>query len=370
MDKVRKEFGKTLDRRFPSRPLPTDHDAMADHPDLINRAVAMHLLREGQFAVASTFVQEAQQVQHNHSSEEENEERISHRNNNHDEDADMEDEDTDDEYHDVPAASEQIDDMIALQSHQLQEKFEVMYSILGQLKQQNLLPAIAWATANRGALEELGSNLEFELCKRQYIWLFKGASSNNLPDDADNGLPGALRYGRANFPRFSAKYSREIAQLSSAMAFQPNIPDSPYASMFGSGPEAFDEVANNFTREFCSLLGLSAESPLYVAVTAGAVALPRLMKYMEMAKERRTEWTTSHELAFEIPLPKSMIYHSIFVCPVSKEQTTDANPPIMLPCGHVLAKESMQNLVRHGQRIKCPYCPQESLVTHARQIYL
>src|SRR6266566_8575910 len=96
---------------------------------------------------------------------------------------------------------------------------------------------------------------------------------------------------------------------------------------------AFDDAAASFTREFCSLLGLSAESPLYVAATAGTIALPRLIKFIGATRSKRTEWTTANELAFETPLPRSMIYHSIFVCPVSKEQTTDANPPMKLPCG-------------------------------------
>ena len=39
--------------------LPTDYDALASRTALINRAIAMHLLREGQFSVASTFLSEA-----------------------------------------------------------------------------------------------------------------------------------------------------------------------------------------------------------------------------------------------------------------------------------------------------------------------
>jgi len=48
----------------------------------------------------------------------------------------------------------------------------------------------------------------------------------------------------------------------------------------------------------------------------------------------------------EIPLPPSFLFHSIFVCPVSKEQATDANPPMMMPCGHVIAKESIEKISR------------------------
>jgi hypothetical protein len=47
-------------QKFKDKPLPTtEYDALSSHPALINRAIAMHLLREGQFSVASTFLTEA-----------------------------------------------------------------------------------------------------------------------------------------------------------------------------------------------------------------------------------------------------------------------------------------------------------------------
>ena len=345
-------MANTLLQHFPSRPLPTDHDAMSEYPDLINRAIAMHLLREGQFSVASTFIHEAQDAAARSTTPRHSQA--------------FDDTDMDGGSHADDEAEPETE--ISLQSQELQAKFATMYQILSELKAHNLIPAIDWATANSQELEARGSNLEFELCKRQYVWLFKGPQVNGLPDDENNGLMGALRYGQRNFPRFQARHAKEIQQLAAAMVFRPNLADSPYSPIFEM-ETAFDEVAASFTREFCSLLGLSAESPLYVAATAGAIALPQLMKYVERVKEKRTEWTTVAELAFETPLPSSMIYHSIFVCPVSKEQTTDANPPMMLPCGHVLARESLQNLTK-GTRFKCPYCPSEGQFKDARQIIL
>jgi hypothetical protein len=365
--KVQRNMGKALDKSFPLQKLP-GADAMATYPALINRAIAMHLLREGQFSVASTFIAEVQDnpgPQASSSPEVEYEDGFN---------GDIEDEPMDE---DVEDADEADDDAIldsaagnntfsSLQSQELQAKFAEMYQILQALKAKKLLPAIEWARTNSEELEARGSNLEFELSKLQYVWLFKGPSVNGLPDDGNNGRIGALLYARQNFGRFQGRHLREIEQLASAMIFAPNMEASPYASVFATDG-AFADVAASFTREFCSLLGLSAESPLYVAVTAGALALPQLMKWATKAKG--TEWTTSAELAFETPLPERMVYHSIFVCPVSKEQTTDANPPMIIACGHVLAKETLQKLCK-GQRFKCPYCPSEGQMKDARQIIL
>jgi hypothetical protein len=66
-------------------------------------------------------------------------------------------------------------------------------------------------------------------------------------------------------------------------------------------------------------------------------------------KEKRTEWTTQDELPVEIPLPSQFHFHSIFVCPVSKEQSTEQNPPMMLGCGHVIARESLEKISKGGR---------------------
>lgn len=348
--KAQKGFGKALDKALPHRDLPMETDAMANHPGLINRAIAMHLLREGQFSVASTFLDEAhdhppQTTTHAHSRTDDDG----------DDDMDNEDEDT-----------EEDEEMENIHSEDLQNKFSEMYTILSHLKDRNLVPAIDWARLNSVQLDAKGSTLEFELSKLQFVWLFKGPSVNGLPDDARNGPIGALAYARAHFARFQARHLREIQQLCAAMVYAPNLSTSPYRHIFEID-SAFDDVAMSFTREFCSLLGLSAESPLYMAVTAGSIALPRLIKYTTYMREKKTEWTTANELAFETPLPETMIYHPIFVCPVSKEQTTQDNPAMMLPCGHVICRESLHNITK-AARYKCPYCPTEGHIKDAIKI--
>ncbi|KAH8883661.1 hypothetical protein GQ53DRAFT_427384 [Thozetella sp. PMI_491] len=365
VSKGQKGLGKALDKSFPNKPLPTGYDALSKHADLINRSITIHMLREGQFSVASTFIAEAQE-QHRPPVPSPYHPSTAQNTPSDDIDETMEDGGADDaNMNDLMGESH---DLSAFEPQQLQHRFAEMYRVLHELKARNLLPAIQWARANSAELEARGSNLEFELCKLQYVWLFKGTPINGLPNNQSNSQASALAYARENFPRFQDRHLSEIQQLVSAMVFARNIGDSPYHNLFQTD-SAFTEVASSFTREFCSLLGLSAESPLYIAATAGALALPQLLKYVQATRARGTEWTTTSELPFETPLPESMVFHSIFVCPVSKEQTTEENPPMMIPCGHVLAKDTLQRLCK-GSRFKCPYCPSEGQIKDAQQIIL
>ncbi|KAL4961645.1 ubiquitin-protein ligase RMD5 [Aspergillus stella-maris] len=338
------KYSKALDKLFKDRPLPSsENDVLSSQDHLINRAIAMHLLREGQFSVASSFLSEVAEKK-----------------------AEERQQGLDSETMGEAAALLDIDGM---ESSRVRDQFRTMYHILHELKENNnLLPAIEWSREeeHRAALEMRGSNLEFELCRLQFVWLFHGGHEQRGP--TVEGRQAALEYAKREFQAFSPRYLREIQQLMGAMAFSPNLPDSPYKNIFNN-PSAWADVSHSFTREFCALLGLSPDSPLYIAATAGAIALPTLLKLQSIMKAKRTEWTTEHELPVEIPLPPSYLFHSIFVCPVSKEQTTDANPPMMMPCGHVVADESLRRLCK-GARFKCPYCPLESSPKDAKKLFL
>ncbi|KAF3921531.1 hypothetical protein AA313_de0201508 [Arthrobotrys entomopaga] len=304
------KYGKALDKKFKPVNM-SDYDVLSSHQPLIDRAIAMHFLREGNFDIADTFISEAKLTES------------------------------------VPPS--------------LETEFRDMYRIREALRMRNLTPAIEWAASKREQLEARGSNLEFELHRLQYVVLLFGGE--------EGGPIKALEYSRREFVPFQQKYLGEISQLAGALLWQQKMANSPYAELLNS-ESSWEAVIDSFTSEFCSLLRLSAESPLYVATTAGAIALPTLLKMTSIMKEKKTEWTSQNELPVEIPLPDKYKFHSIFVCPVSKEQTTDSNPPMMIPCGHVLAKDSLNKLSRSGNRFKCPYCPADSLPKDAREIYL
>ena len=339
------KYAKALDKFFKDKQLSGDNlDALTHQSSLVNRAIYLHLLREGHFSVASTFHEEA----------------ISKGN--------------------VPAtlltsrqefkpSASTTQPGALLHSFNMEQEFEAMYHILHELKQsQNLEPAISWARKHTENLEKRGSNLEFELCRLKFVHLFLGIGVEDEELKRSTGQERAFAYARQEFQPFRHRYMEEIQKLITAMVFSSNLEESPYHTIFASHT-AWDEVADSFTREFCSMLELSADSPLYIAATAGAIALPTLMKLQTIMQQKKTEWTSVNELPVEILLPPSYQFHSIFVCPVSKEQTTDENPPMMMPCGHAIAQESLQRLSK-GSRFKCPYCPGESHPREAKRLYL
>ena len=121
------------------------HEAIKSNPQLVNRAIAMHLLREGQFAVADAFLADVAQQSSNPT-----------------EDVEM------------MNPTYTLGDVLGLpssESETLQEQFIDMYNILDRIRNKDLVPAVQWAQRNSEALSRRGSDLEFALAKLQFTHL-------------------------------------------------------------------------------------------------------------------------------------------------------------------------------------------------------
>lgn len=113
----------------------------------------------------------------------------------------------------------------------------------------------------------------------------------------------------------------------------------------------------------------SYDSPLAVTVAAGSVALPAILKLASVMEKGGQEIATCQQLPIEIELGQEFVYHSIFACPVSRDQSTAENPPKLLPCNHVLCEQSILKIARSRNRtFKCPYCPMEARADNCRQL--
>ncbi|KAF8959038.1 CTLH/CRA C-terminal to lish motif domain-containing protein [Flammula alnicola] len=303
---VLSRLGKALDKKFPT-PLPTYPDlfSSASSVTALERTIALHLLRTGQFEVAETFLNK-----------------------------------------------------IALQESQikisddLRNQFVDLHQILKALRNQDITPALKWARNHASFLQSRNSPLEFYLHRSQYIRLLL---SSHPPDP----LP-AIYYANENLRPFYKEHEVEFRRLMTCVAFLPlsKLQNSIYKDL--ALPTLHFDLEPLFAKEYCASLGMSRQVPLRVNE-----------KGRKVMGDRKGEWSQMDELPIEIPLSSDNRYHSIFACLVSKEQSTELNPPMMMACGHVISKDSLQKLTNlEGGRSKCPYCPVETAVGSALRIYL
>jgi len=212
----------------------------------------------------------------------------------------------------------------------------------------------SWASKYKSFLESRSSPLEFYLHRSQYIRLLL---STHPPDPE-----AAIAYANQYLRPFHDEHEGEFRRLMSCIAYLPlsRLQRSPYADL--AQPQIHLDLEALFSKEYCATLGMSRQIPLrVVGDVGGGGALARIEKGKKVMKDRKSEWTHSDELPvskfwstfirllihysqIELPLPAENRYHSIFACLVSKEQSTEHNPPMMLDCGHVISKDSLSKL--------------------------
>ncbi|KLO18529.1 ubiquitin-protein ligase E3 [Schizopora paradoxa] len=304
------KVGKALDKKFTSAVPESPHLFTSEaSQEALLRTVALHFLRTGQFSTAETFFET---------------------------------------HFEIPEES--------------RTQFVELHTVLTALRRSDIQPALSWCERKREFLNERGSPLEFFLHRSQFIRLLLASSPPNSM--------AALAYAQEKLVPMVTKYGDDIYRLLACLAYVPlsRLQHSPYADL--ASPALHMELEPMFATEYCASLGMSRQVPLRVVCNiGGGGALARIEKGRKVMRERKSEWSQTDELPIEIPLPPENRYHSIFACPVSKEQATDANPPMMMECGHVVAKDSLQKLCKPQGRVKCPYCPQESHLAKALQVY-
>ncbi|XP_058791140.1 E3 ubiquitin-protein ligase RMND5A isoform X1 [Phymastichus coffea] len=246
------------------------------------------------------------------------------------------------------------------------EPFTELNYILDCLKQKNLEPALEWSMKHREALIAKNSSLEFKLHRLQFIRLVQqGPSKQNE----------AIAYARKHLTQFVNRYEKEVQSLMGTLLYLPNgIQSSPYSHLLD--PVLWLDIHDSFTREACTLLGLSVDSPLSVCINAGITALPALLNIKQVMQQRQVAgiWSGKDELPIEIDLGTLGRYHSVFACPILRQQSTENNPPMKLVCGHVISRDALNKLTNANKnqfvsRLKCPYCPVDQNPEDARLIY-
>lgn len=238
------------------------------------------------------------------------------------------------------------------------QSFIEMDFILEKIRAKDLQPALDWCNRNREKLKEINSSLEFNLHRLNFIKLIEqGAKFQHE----------ALKYSR-NFTPFALTCKKEIQRLMASLLYlNSGLELSPYSTLLNA--DAWDDIEEEFIKNVCKLMGLSVECPLAVCINAGCKALPALINIVQVMQQTQVGHILSKdELPIEIDVGSGYRYHSVFACPILRQQSTDANPPMKLICGHVISKDAL-NKLNGGGKLKCPYCPMEQTPAEAKQIY-
>lgn len=239
----------------------------------------------------------------------------------------------------------------------LRLQYQEIHHILEALKSKNLEPAFKWVSANQERLVESGSDLELKLHKLHFVDLLQ-----------NRGRADALRYARTYLAPLSCRHMKEVQRLMCSILWAGRLDKSPYADLVD--PTHWESFAEEVMRTFCNFTGQSIRDPLSVAVAAGMQGLPTLLKLANVMAAKKQEWEAMTQLPVPIELGKEFQFHSIFVCPVSRDQGNEENPPMLLPCGHVLCKQSINKLSKANSRsFKCPYCPQHASAAQCKQLW-
>uniref|UniRef100_A0ACD5UHB1 Uncharacterized protein n=1 Tax=Avena sativa TaxID=4498 RepID=A0ACD5UHB1_AVESA len=239
----------------------------------------------------------------------------------------------------------------------LKLSFQEMYRMLEAMQARNLEPALSWAAKNHDQLLQNSSMLELKLHSLQFVEILTKGSKDE-----------ALQYARTNLVPFSSMHKDEFQKLMACLLWADRLDQSPYAEFVSS--THWEKLSEELIQQFCSILGQSSDSPLNVAISAGFQGLPTLLKLTMVMATKKQEWQAMKQLPVPIDIGPEFQYHSVFVCPVLREQSSDENPPMLMPCGHAVSKQSLMKLSKSSSRtFKCPYCPSEAVASQCKQLY-
>lgn len=278
--------------------------------------------------------------------------------------------------------------------------------ITAAMERRELGPACRWAAEHHEGLQRLGSNLEFQLARLQFLVLltrdnvcnarWKETEVVKMEDAKDEEEGGkskhergrkrirddvALTFARQHLAPFAVAgggHMEQVRTLMGCLLYAGRLDRSPYQDLLS--PELWEEAMEALHTEGCRLLGLPVESPLSVCYRASLRALGPLAKMRQVVQNSTGDWEGLEELPGEIDLggKPCLRFHSVFSCPVTREQASWENPPMMLKCGHVICRSSLARLMKGGhghngghpqQRFKCFVCPVEQYPQDAQQLY-
>lgn len=136
------------------------------------------------------------------------------------------------------------------------------------------------------------------------------------------------------------------------------------------------------THQLSTVVKLSRESPLAVAIAGGMACLPQLYQLTAAfqhggATEHMKSWKTSNKLPLDIDLGPCFHFHTQFTCPICRSPGGDTEgpaatrfKPCKLPCGHMICRHCLDRITARTRRnmVKCPTCPHQALASSVQEL--
>eukprot|EP00048_Salpingoeca_helianthica_P017817 m.239143 g.239143 ORF g.239143 m.239143 type:complete len:400 (-) comp22329_c0_seq1:109-1308(-) len=320
------KLGKSIDKTFFSNPAKSANpDAFKGLSGSIHKAISEHLCFDGKFDVVETFARES--------------------------------------------------DGMLTEDHALHMK--ELSEIRDALLKHNLAPALRWIDAHERDLTELHSPLSYNAHRLAFIQLLTSGKIHEAIIEAQQQL------SRLAGPRLD-----DLKHLMGAVLYANRLSSSSYRDILS--PTLWTDLHEQLVSAYCTIGSLPRESPLSRCINTGCRAIPvyqKISKMLETAmsfegnaltalgKRDVPFWEAIAETRFEFPTAVEPLSHTVFCCPVSKDLTTPQNPPMRLPCGHVISREILTTLARsighasRQRRFKCPYCPQELVLADTVEVH-
>ncbi|KAK4263018.1 hypothetical protein QN277_028499 [Acacia crassicarpa] len=238
----------------------------------------------------------------------------------------------------------------------MKSPFQQMFQILEAIRNHDLRPALNWANTVADKLSQHGSTLLLKLHAMEFLETVRSGNTGE-----------ALDYARAKLAPFASTHMDDVQKAMVCILWSGKLDRCPYHVLVSPN---WNWLVEDFKKEFCNLLDQSYKSSLSTTVEAGVQALPPLLKFLSVMAGKRQEWQTVTELPIPVELDSKFHFHSIFICPVSKEPSTEDNPPMLMSCGHVLCKQSIAKMSKNSTKsFKCPYCPYDIDAAQCMQLY-
>ncbi|KAI3380895.1 hypothetical protein SNEBB_002414 [Seison nebaliae] len=181
-----------------------------------------------------------------------------------------------------------------------------------------------------------------------------------------------LCYSR-NFSKFSTSHTKEVQELMGMQIYLRSdvVNQDQYRDLFNN--YRWYDLSMKLRECYSNHLQIPIYSPLSIAVECGSYCFAAVENLGNTVHSHLGKICDRDELPIDVndhlSVCEKRSKHSIFSCPILKQQTTEFNPAVRLECGHAISKEALVRLThphtnrrrykRSNHHVKCPYCPKE-----------